>query len=337
MTGRSQAHLDVARPGIRGVGRADAGVVSRLLRVRELLLVAVIVVASFLMTALTPYFLTPGNITAMVVGMAPTAIIVVGMTVVLVAGGLDLSVGSVMALSGTLMGLFLVHGLPVPLAALLVLAAGAAVGVVNGFVITGLRVNPLIATLGMLTVARGIGMVITQGFTVTGLPQPFAFLGQGAVLGLPPMVWIMVLIVAAGDAAMRTTRYLRQVYYVGGNERAALLSGINVTQVKVFTYVLSGILAAVAGIVLSSRLMAGTPTAGSGLELTAIAAAVIGGASLLGGEGTVLGGFLGAIFMTIIGNAMIMLGISIYWQGIVSGAILIIVVALDMLLRVRRA
>ncbi len=329
-------HVTVKPSDAEAGRKATAGLARRILGVRELLLFGVIVVAGLLMTALTPYFLTWGNIESMIIGMAPTAIIVVGMTIVLVSGGLDLSVGSVMALSGTLAGLLMLRGTPIWLSILLVLAAGAVVGAINGLVITALRVNPLIATLGMLTIARGIAMVITQGFTVTGLPEPFAYLGQGVLAGVPPMLWIMAAIVAAGDLAMRSMRYMRPVYYVGGNERAALLSGIKVDQVKVATYVLSAVLSAVAGILLASRLMAGTPTAGVGLELTAIAAAVIGGASLLGGEGTVLGGFLGAVFMSIIGNAMIILGISIYWQGIVSGVILILVVSLDMLLRTRR-
>jgi ribose transport system permease protein len=314
---------------------AAVGLVQRILGFRELLLIGVIVLAALLMSRLTPYFLTWGNIESVIIGMAPTAIIVVGMTVVLVSGGLDLSVGSVMALSGTVVGLLLLRGVPIWLSVLLVLATGAVVGFINGVVITKLRVNPLITTLGMLTIARGIAMVITQGFTVTGLPAPFAYLGQGSLLGVPPMLWVMALIVAAGDVAMRSTRYMRQVYYVGGNERAALLSGIKVDRVKTATYVLSALLSTVAGILLASRLMAGTPTAGVGLELTAIAAAVIGGASLMGGEGTVLGGFLGTVFMSLIGNAMIILGISIYWQGIVSGVILILVVSLDMLLRAR--
>lgn len=329
-------HVSVKPSGTETGRPAPAGVVQRLLRVREILLLGVIALASLLMSALTPYFLTWGNIKSMIIGMAPTAIIVVGMTIVLVSGGLDLSVGSTMALSGTLVGLLLLRGAPIWLSILAVLAAGALVGGINGVVVTTLQVNPLITTLGMLTIARGIAMVITEGFTVTGLPQPFAYLGQGTLLGVPPMLWVMAAIVAAGDVAMRNMRYMRQVYYVGGNERAALLSGIKVNRVKIVTYVLSAMLSAAAGILLASRLMAGTPTAGVGLELTAIAAAVIGGASLLGGEGTVLGGFLGAVFMTIIGNAMIILGISIYWQGIVSGAILILVVSLDMLLRTRR-
>lgn len=317
--------------------RRPEGHIQRVLRAREIVLTGAIVLSGFVMTALTPYFITWGNIESMIIGMAPTAIIVVGMTIVLVTGGLDLSVGSVMALSGTLVGLLLLHGTPIWLSILAVMTAGASIGIVNGLIITKLHVNPLITTLGMLTIARGIAMVITQGFTVTGLPGQFSFIGQGVVLGVPPMVWVMIFIVLLGDIAMRNMRYMRQTYYVGGNERAALLSGIKVNLVKIASYTISAGLSSVAGILLASRLMAGTPTAGVGLELTAIAAAVIGGASLLGGEGTILGAFLGTVFMTIIGNAMIILGISIYWQGIVSGTILIIVVSLDMLLRAGRS
>jgi ribose transport system permease protein len=309
---------------------------TRLVQQREILLLTVIICFSLAISRVTPYFLTSGNLKAMLIGMVPTAIIAVGTAVVLVGGGLDLSVGSVMALSGTVAGLLLLWGLPIPLAIALVLVAGALIGLANGLVITRIRVNPLIATLGMMTITRGIAFVATEGFSVTGLPDAFAYWGQGSVLAVPPMVFVMAAIVVVGDLALRKTKFMREVYYVGGNERAALLSGIPVNRVKVTTYVISAVLAAVAGILVASRLMSGTPTAGLGLELNVIAAAVIGGASLIGGEGSVLGAFLGTVFMTILGNVMILLAVSIYWQGVASGLVLITVVGLDMLVRTRR-
>ncbi|HET6947878.1 MAG TPA: ABC transporter permease [bacterium] len=318
--------------GARSVWRA----VGRLLVQREILLLLMTLLLALVISRVTPYLLTSGNLKAMLIGMAPSAIIAVGTVIVLVGGGLDLSVGSVMALSGTLAGLLMLRGLPIWLSLLLVLLAGAAIGLVNGLVITRIQVNPLIATLGMMTIARGIAFVATEGFSVTGLPDAFAVWGQGSVLGVPPMVFVMIVIVLLGDLALRKTKVMREVYYVGGNERAALLSGIPVPRVKIMTYVLSSVLSAVAGILVASRLMSGTPTAGLGLELNVIAAAVIGGASLIGGEGTVLGAFLGTVFITILGNIMILLAVSIYWQGVASGIVLITVVGLDMLVRTRR-
>lgn len=316
--------------------RSGTGSATRLLRTRELLLFIVIVLLSLGISRVTPYFLTSGNLKAMLIGMVPTAIIAVGTAIVLAGGGLDLSVGSVMALSGTVAGLLLLQGVPIWLALALVVVAGGLTGLVTGLVITQIRVNPLIATLGMMTITRGIAFVATEGFSVSGLPDPFAYWGQGSALEVPPMVWVMVVIVVVGDLALRKTKFLREVYYVGGNERAALLSGIPVNRVKVTTYMISAALSAVAGILLASRLMSGTPTAGIGLELNVIAAAVLGGASLIGGEGTVLGAFLGTVFMTMLGNIMILLAVSIYWQGVASGLVLITVVGLDMFVRTRR-
>lgn len=308
----------------------------RLLQQRELVLLAVTLLLTLVISRITPYLLTVGNLKAMLIGMAPNAIIAVGTTIVLVGGGLDLSVASVMAFSGTMAGLLMLRGVPIWLSLVLVLLGGVLVGLINGMVITRVQVSPLIATLGMMTITRGIAFVATEGFSVTGLPDAFAVWGQGNVLGVPPMVFVMAVIVAIGDFALRKTKIMREVYYVGGNERAALLSGIRVSRVKVMTYIISSVLSAIAGILVASRLMSGTPTAGLGLELTVIAAAVIGGASLVGGEGTVLGAFLGTVFLTILGNIMILLAVSIYWQGVASGLVLITVVGLDMFVRTRR-
>ncbi len=325
-----------ARPGAPVRIHSGMGSLVKVLRMREVLLFAVTLALSLAISRMTPYFLTAGNLKAMLIGMVPTAIIAVGMAIVLVGGGLDLSVGSVMALSGTVAGLLMLKGASIWLALMLTLISGALIGLANGLVITRIRVNPLIATLGMMTIARGIAFVATEGFSVSGLPEGFAYWGQGSVLQVPPMVFVMAVLVIAGDLALRKTKVMREVYYVGGNERAALLSGIPVNRVKVTTYMISAVLAAVAGIMLASRLMSGTPTAGIGLELNVIAAAVLGGASLVGGEGSVLGAFLGTVFMTILGNSMILLAVSIYWQGVASGLVLITVVGIDMFVRTRR-
>lgn len=300
---------------------------------RELALLGMIAVLVVAMSFASPYFLTVANFEAMIVGLVPTAIIVVGMTILLVSGSFDLSVGSTLALSSTIVAILLLAGYSVPVSILGALLVGVVVGLSNGLIVTLLRVNPLIATLGTMSVARGAALVLTEGFSMTNLPQGFGIFGKVEFLGLPLMVWITLAIVILGDIALRRTRYLRQAYFIGGNEKAAALSGIKVNQVRVACFIISGLLAAVAGILLASRLMSGTPTAGNAMELQVLAAAVIGGASLRGGEGTIFGAVLGVIFVALISNAMTMLAISVYWQMIVTGLVLVIAVAVDMLMR----
>lgn len=301
--------------------------------VREMGLLAMIAVLVIVMSFASPYFLTLGNFEAMAVGMVPVAIIVVGMTILLVSGAFDLSVGSTLALSSTVVASLLLAGYPIVAAIAGALVVGLLMGLTNGLAVTLLRVNPLIATLGTMSIGRGVALVMTEGFSLSNLPQSFAVFGTSEVLFLPIMVWIMLLIVFLGDLALRRTRFLRQVYFIGGNERAALLSGISVEKVRIFVFAFSGLLSALAGVLLASRLMSGTPTGGSGLELQALAAAVIGGASLRGGEGSVFGAFLGVVFVALISNAMTMLAVSVYWQMIVTGLVLVAAVAIDMFTR----
>jgi ribose transport system permease protein len=327
--------MKVLQDSIHWPRRKDAFRLKRIIEAREITLIVLIAVVVAAMSFASPYFLTAGNFRAMAIGLAPTAIITVGMTFLLVSGGFDLSVGSVMALTGTVLALLVVKGLPITLALVATMLVGAAVGATNGILVTRVGVNPLVATLGTLSVARGIALVLTDGFSVSGLPPWFGFVGGAAIGGIPLTVVIMGLIVLVADLALRHTRALRQLYFVGANETAARLSGIPVDRVRISAYVTSSLLATLAGMLLASRLMAGTPTAGNALELQVLAAAVIGGASLRGGEGTVLGAFLGVIFVALINNAMTMLAVSIYWQMVVTGVVLTVAVALDMLVRSR--
>jgi ribose transport system permease protein len=309
----------------------------RVLARRETTLAVLILIIVLVMSQATPHFLSMANFRAMSIGLAPTAIIAIGMTVLLVSGGFDLSVGSVLALSSTAVALMIAGGVPIALSVLGALLLGAFIGLANGLIVTRLGVNPLVATLGTMSVARGIALVLTEGFSVSNLPAAFGYIGSTNWLGLPVIVWITLVLVVLGDLALRHARYLRQAYYIGGNEKAARLSGFPVDFVRCTAYVLTALLAALAGILLASRLMSGTPTGGAALELQVLAAAVIGGASLRGGEGTVLGSFFGVIFVALINNAMTMLEVSIYWQMIVTGCVLIAAVAIDMLLRRRRS
>ena len=326
--------LEGPRAASRRIDWRAAGM--RLVELRELALILILAFSIALMSRLNENFLTVGNLRSVLIGMVPGAIIAIGMAVLLASGGFDLSVAAVMALCGTIAAWLIVHGVGVVGSIVLTLLLGLAIGAVNGALIAFLRVNPLIATLGTLSVARGLALVMTEGYNISDLPNSFVQLGEGDRLGLPWMVWIMFGLVVLGDLALRRTRFLRQVYYIGGNERAARLSGIRVDGLRVFTYMLSGALAALAGVLLAARLSTAVPTAGQGLELTVIAAAVIGGASLGGGEGSVLGAVLGVAFLALISNALTLLEVSIFWQEVATGIALVTAVSLDMLLRRRQ-
>jgi ribose transport system permease protein len=308
----------------------------RIIATREIPLLGLIAMVVLVMSIASPYFFSASNFRAMAIGLVPTAIITIGMTLLLVSGAFDLSVGSVLALTGTVVALLIVRGAPVVVAVPITALAGAGIGLVNGVLVTRLSVNPLVATLGTMSVARGLALVLTEGYSVSGLPPSFGFMGVASWFGVPIMVVITIAMIVVADLALRHTRALRQLYYVGSNETAARLSGISVDLVRIVAFVATSLLATLAGILLASRLMAGTPTAGSGLELQVLAAAVIGGASLRGGEGTVLGGFLGVVFVALINDAMTMLAVSIYWQMVVIGVVLTVAVALDMLVRRRQ-
>ncbi len=309
---------------------------SKLVGVRELFLIVLILVMGIILTSLKPQFLSFANIRSLSIGIVPNAIIAIGMTILLASGVFDLSVAGVMALAGTICGMLMINGVPIWLSVVLTLFIGCLLGAINGFNISKLQINPLIATFGMMIISRSISLILTDGYSVTGLPKAFNVMGSTKFLGFPLMVWIMIALVIVADLLLRNTRYLRQVFFVGGNEKAALLSGIKVNQVRVFSFVLTALLASIAGIILASRLMAGTPTAGNMLELQVIAACVIGGASLSGGEGTIMGSLFGVIFLSLIGNALVLVSASIYWHGVVNGLILIVAVALDMWVRKRR-
>jgi ribose transport system permease protein len=307
----------------------------RLVESRVVPLVAVIVLASVVVGSVTPNFLTTSNFQSVLIGDVSAGIAVVGQTMLLVCGGLDLSVGGVLALCGTVAAWLATHGVPGAPAMLLAVGAGAMIGAVNGLVVASLSVNPLIATLGTGSVTTGIALVMTQGFNISGLPSVITNLGNAGPLGLPWVVWIALAIVLVADLALRWTRLFRQLYFVGGNERAAYLSGIRVRRLRVLAYSLSGALAACAGVLLAARLDTAVPTAGTDLPLTSIAAAVIGGASLSGGEGTIIGAALGVLFLSLITNVLTVLGVSIYWQTVATGTVLVLVVAFDMLVRGR--
>ncbi|MFP4430718.1 MAG: ABC transporter permease [Spirochaetaceae bacterium] len=286
-----------------------------------------------LFSRMSTHFLTVRNMEAIGYGVLSIGIVSVGMMVVMIAGGFDLSVGSTLAFTGVVAAKLLEVGTPIYAAILVALVLGALIGLVNGLLITVVGINPFIATLGTMSMVRGLALAMTQGMPVYGLPTNFAFLGDGRVGGWPVAIVIMILLVAVMDQFMRRTHWGRLFYYVGGSQEASKLSGIAVPQVRVVSYMFTGTLAALAGTVLASRMMSMMATAGAGLELKTIAASIIGGAALAGGEGTIIGAFLGTVMVGFIDNILILSNVSSYWQQFSSGAILVVVVTLDIVIR----
>jgi ribose transport system permease protein len=314
--------------------RASRSLVDRLKELisqREFSLFVVLLLACVLMSSLSPVFFTWANAEAMLLALSVDAIIAVGMVVLLISGGLDLSIGSTLGLTGVVTGLTLNAGFPVGLAILLGLASAMLIGLGNGLLVARLKINPFITTLGMQMIGRGLLLVLARGKAVLNLPDSFTVIGQGRLFGIQYPIYIMVVLVIVGEILVRNMRFFRQSYYIGGNEKSARLSGINVDLIKIFNYCLVATLAGVAGLLITARFGSSSVTVGGGLELRVITATIIGGASLNGGEGSVLGAFLGAAFMAILANSLNLLGVDVYWQNLITGLILIVAVVIDVL------
>lgn len=320
----SSANAPVYRPpfGVRFARRFGA--------FRELGLLLLIAIFFLVLTFSHPSFLTPGNLFATGNGMAGILIVTLGMTIALISGGFDLSVGGVVALTGVTM-MTLVQVMPAPLALLIAIGAGLAIGLLNGFLIAKVGINPLITTLGTAGMARGLAEVISNGTIVSpagAIPAWFSYLGNGTFLGIPLLIVWSILLVVAFDIAVRRGQFFRKVYFIGGSERAARFAGINVAKVQIIVYVISSSLATVAGLLLASRFQAGTATFGTSYELQAISAAVIGGAALSGGAGTIAGAFLAVLLLALVQDAIILYQVSVFWQNFIYGAILVTAVAI---------
>ena len=301
------------------------------------------------LSLLSPVFLSPSNFLDIARVVSITGIMAVGMTLVILTGGIDLSVGATFALASAIAAA-LVQGsvsdspfaaafrLPVPVAVLIGLAVGGLVGLGNGFIVAKSKVEPFIVTLGTMTVVRGLTYLFTGGFpfTFSPMPQDFAWIGQGFVLGLPTPTFFFVAIAVGFAWITSRTTWGRSIYAVGGNEEAARLSGLEVDRIKLLAYAALGCLAAFSGIVLASRVGAASATAGLGYELDVIAGVVIGGTSLQGGRGSILGTILGVFILGIITNGLNLLGVSTYYQYVIKGVLLIIAVGADGYLRKRQ-
>jgi ribose/xylose/arabinose/galactoside ABC-type transport system permease subunit len=301
-------------------------------RVTEYVIVVAIVIESAVFAFLKPEFFSVPNLINIALSIAITGILAVGMTIVILTGGIDLSVGSVAALAGVVAAMIAAAGggtSSVVLGSLAALAVGTGVGIFNGFVIAQFRVPPFVATLAMLTICRGLVFTITGGRSVSNLPAAFAFIGRERVLGLPVPVIIMFVVFAAGWVLLTRTVFGRYIYALGGNPRAAFHAGVNTKLFTFLPYVLNGLLVGLAGLVLASRLGAGVPNAGLQYELDVIAATVVGGTSLTGGRGSVIGTLWGAVFIGVLNNGLNLAGVDPYMQRIALGVVLLLAVLAD--------
>ncbi len=282
-------------------------------------------------------FPTFENLSQIVLNLSIDTIVAVGMMLLLVSGAFDLSVGSIVAFTGCLAAYLLYFlQLPVPIAITISLIASMGIGLINGYLIAYQGINPMIQTLAMMGIVRG-GALMLSGAGIQGLPYWFNAIGQSKFIGIQMPVWYMIMVVGLFSFLLSKTVFFRQYYYIGGNEKAAELSGIRVKQMKLYSFVIIALLAGFAGILLSSRLGAALPTLGRGLELRVITAAILGGASLSGGQGKIPGAILGALFMGIVANIMVLSRVSGYWQEIILGIILITTLWLDKRLQKRYA
>lgn len=311
--------------------------VKKLTKQREFFILLIVVGVSAVVTTASPVFLSYQNIVALLLGLSVEVIIAVGMANLMVSGGFDMSVGSILAFSGVCAGLAIQAGVP-PFAAVLIgMLIGGAAGLFNGFIISVVGINAFVTTLASLSLFRGLTLIVTRGQNITSLGVDFNAIGQGKFLGIQAPIWYAVILVIIGDILMRHSRFFRQNYYIGGNEKAAKLSGINVVKIKILNYIIVGVLAGFAGVVATARMGTASVQQGTGLELRVITAVIIGGASLQGGEGSVLGAFLGSLLMALITNALTLLGVDIYWQTFVVGGTLLVAVLIDQLGKRRKA
>lgn len=304
-------------------------------------------------TILSPNFLTTENVLIMGSHVAIYALLAMGMLLVILNGGIDLSVGSTLGFSAVIGG-YLMQGVPlnflgvtlypsVPVVVVISCGVGALVGLVNGVLVARFNVAPFVATLGMLYVVRGFALLMTNGLTINNLSgnealgnTGFDWLGFNRLFGIPIGVLIMIVVALVLGLVLGRSRYGRWLYASGGNERAAELSGVPVRQVKIWAYVVSGICASIAGLILASTLTSASPTAGNTYELTAIAAVVIGGASLMGGRGNIRGTLLGAFVIVFLSDGLVIVGVSAYWQMVFIGAVIVVAVLLNTLQYGRR-
>lgn len=310
-----------------------ASIFNKFKSMREMNIILIIAAVCVIMTFASPYFLTKDNIEAVVLQFSTEGIVVIGMTIMLIVGGIDIAVGSTMCFAMVLPAKLFEMGMDPWIASLIGLVATMMIGAIIGFFVTKVGLHPFIMTLAMMGILRGACYVITEGSQISlfALPPSFKFIGQGKIAGIPFIIILFIVIVIIADFMLRRSTILRKVFYTGSNEKAARFSGINVDRVKFWVNVLCSGLTGLAGIIFMSRFGMATPNFGIGLELTAIASAVIGGASMNGGKGTVFGSILGICLYYLISSSLILLNVPAFWQDFVKGFVLLVAISIDSL------
>ncbi len=310
----------------------------RLFRMRETGLIVIILALFLIMSFASPYFLTWANMRAMSMAFAVDGLLVIGMTILLISGGIDLSVGSVTALAMVIAGWLFLSGVNPWVASAMAIALCTGIGAFMGFFVTRVGLHHFIVSLAIMVIARGACLLFTGGrpLGLYTLPPEFKFIGQGSIGPIPIVIVIFLVFVIAFDFMLRRTTMFRKVFYTGSNEKAAAYSGIRTKKVIFLTTTLCSTLCGVAGIIYMARFGSAQPTFGLGLELTIIAAAVIGGASLNGGSGSILGAILGVVLLSLVSSSLALLDVSVYWQDIIRGSILLAAVTIDHYLNKRR-
>lgn len=298
----------------------------------ELTTVIALIILMAVITIINSNFLTANNLLNLLLQVTSNALIAFGMTFVILTGGIDLSVGSILALSSALTAGLLGSGMPVTLAILISLILGCILGMMNGLLISYGKLAPFIVTLATMTIFRGATLVYTNGNPITkGLSDTFLFqfLGQGYIVGIPFPVIIMFIVFIVLYVLLHKTAFGKSVYTIGGNEKAAYISGVKLNKVKIIIYSISGIMASISGLIITSRLSSAQPTAGASYEMDAIAAVVLGGTSLSGGKGRILGTLIGALIIGVLNNGLNIIGVSAFWQQVVKGVVILIAVLID--------
>lgn len=308
-----------------------SALLGRLLAKRELMLALFIILFGVVASIASPYFFNLENFKQVFLAISLDTIVAVGLTIILVSGGIDLSVGSTIGFAAALIGMLFQQGFPILPTVIFALLAGVLVGLINGVLIAFVNVNPLIMTLAMMGIARSGSYVISGGYAFSSIPESFTAFAAADVFGVPTLVIVALICVVVVGLLFSNNVVLRKYYFIGGNEAAAYRAGIRVEWYKFSCYLACGVFAALAGILLVSRMGSTFPSSGSGTEIRVVSACIIGGCSLNGGRGTIFGAFLGMLLLGLISNILVLMGVSVYWQGVASGTILILAVLSDAL------
>ena len=308
-------------------GRLD---IKRFLLSREIIVLVLIIIAGIAATNFSPYFLTAANMKNVVIGMSIEMVVAIGLTVVLLSGGIDLSVGSVVALSAVVIALAFNEGASIPVAIIAGMLSGLIVGLVNGLLIAYVGLNSLITTLGTMTIFRSVVYVLSGGYAMSSIPGAFKTLANGTFFfGLPNLVVLVVVLVSIFHLLLWQNVWFRKFAFLGGSEMAALRAGIDVKRLKLAGYVICSFFAALGGVIVVARLGSAFPNTATGMELRVITAVIVGGCSIYGGRGSILGAALGVLFLALVNNILVLNAVSVYWQGVASGSVLILAVLSD--------